>query len=376
MEKEKRDDNMGIWWPRILLFWLVGSSCAAKETAWWTTNQDHKIVYVPENRVFHLKGINWFGYETQCTILGGLEYHELDYYLDMLQRLKYNALRVPFGYETILNWEQAPVGACLSDSNQWLAGMSVRSTMHVLFQKAMERHMVILLDFHTIAYEVTQYPWSDQITTDIVLNTWKEVVWEFARYVNLLGIDIKNEPHGSINWPVWAAFVTQFIAFVKAECPPFKGLFFVGGIQESSSVWGGGFTSMDHSFETLLPDSQVVFSPHVYGYSIRGDVALQDTYQTLDTWFGFLLQRYPNPVVLGEIGGWAIDEDRVWHHLLESYLIHHDIRDFFYWCLNTDSRDTGGLVGRDWTTLDVFKVDFHSRIQPNPTTDIDFVKHK
>ncbi|NDE16183.1 hypothetical protein EBZ80_14750 [bacterium] len=345
-------------------------------TSMWTTSANHTIVFLSNTNnatTFRLKGINWFGYEGGCNIVGGLQYHDMDFYLDQLQELQYNALRIPFGYETVLNWEQPPLSSCLSPPNEALFGnMSVRDTMHVLFQKAADRHMVILLDFHTIAYEVTQYPWTGDITRDLIMDTWKQVIWEFSPYENLLGVDVKNEPHGNITWDVWGAFLLTFVDTVTRECPHFNGLIFVGGIQESLSVWGGGFTSMGRTLNPILPRPSLVFSPHIYGYSIRGQVALEDTYMLLDHWFGFLLRRFPNPVVVGEIGGWAVNQDRQWHTLLQHYLVRRNITDVFYWCLNPDSHDTGGLLLDDWTTMDAFKVAFHRRIQPRPTTDLVF----
>ena len=41
--------------------------------------------------------------------------------------------------------------------------------------------------------------------------------------------------------------------------------------------------------------------------------------------------------------------------------------DTFYWCLNPNSGDTGGLLGDDWTTPDEGKLALLARVQPDPS---------
>lgn len=39
----------------------------------------------------------------------------------------------------------------------------------------------------------------------------------------------------------------------------------------------------------------------------------------------------------------------------------------FYWCLNPNSADTGGLLEDDWLTPTPRKINLTNRAQPNPT---------
>ena len=51
--------------------------------------------------LFHVKGLSWFGFETQDFVVDGLWQHPMETYLDQLQSLKITTLRVPFSAEWI-----------------------------------------------------------------------------------------------------------------------------------------------------------------------------------------------------------------------------------------------------------------------------------
>jgi endoglucanase len=115
------------------------------------------------------------------------------------------------------------------------------------------------------------------------------------------------------------------------------------------------------------PNLNIIFSPHVYGVSVRGEEHVYDGYEQWESWFGFLNRYYDNVICIGEIGGINGGSDLTWHQNILKYLQNKNIRNFYYWCLNPNSFDTGGLLGADWTTIDESKIDFMYNLQPNPT---------
>lgn len=52
---------------------------------------------------FNIKGVSWFGFETLNPPLSGLGVHNLDWYLQWIVDNDFNALRLPFSIEYILN---------------------------------------------------------------------------------------------------------------------------------------------------------------------------------------------------------------------------------------------------------------------------------
>jgi endoglucanase len=75
------------------------------------------------------------------------------------------------------------------------------------------------------------------------------------------------------------------------------------------------------------------------------------------------------PVITGEWGGRYASgsQDERWQNAFSQYLIANCMTNQFYWCLNPNSGDTGGLLGDDWTTPNTRKLQLLQNTQPNPT---------
>ena len=59
--------------------------------------------------------------------------------------------------------------------------------------------------------------------------------------------------------------------------------------------------------------------------------------------------------------------DEVWMNAFGQYLIDIDAKDTWFWCLNPNSGDTGGLLENDWKTPVYSKLNLLQKVQPNPT---------
>eukprot|EP00326_Haptolina_ericina_P000906 CAMPEP_0181214776 /NCGR_PEP_ID=MMETSP1096-20121128/25646_1 /TAXON_ID=156174 ORGANISM="Chrysochromulina ericina, Strain CCMP281" /NCGR_SAMPLE_ID=MMETSP1096 /ASSEMBLY_ACC=CAM_ASM_000453 /LENGTH=132 /DNA_ID=CAMNT_0023306559 /DNA_START=554 /DNA_END=949 /DNA_ORIENTATION=- len=60
--------------------------------------------------------------------------------------------------------------------------------------------------------------------------------------------------------------------------------------------------------------------------------------------YGHLTDSNTAPILIGEWGGVNTGQDAVWQAEFARYLSHSRIAGSFYWCLNPDSADTGGLL--------------------------------
>jgi glycosyltransferase involved in cell wall biosynthesis len=119
--------------------------------------------------------------------------------------------------------------------------------------------------------------------------------------------------------------------------------------------WGGNFRGAREY--PIVPDSgtsQIVYSPHDYGPSVYAQTWFDKdfTTQTLlddywyDTW-AYINAEDIAPELIGEWGGHMDGaENQKWMTLLRDYMIDNHINHTF-WCLNTNSGDTGGL----WANL-------------------------
>ena len=232
------------------------------------------------------------------------------------------------------------------------------------------------------------------VTTDVWIDS---LVWLADKYKNddtLIGYDLKNEPHGkgpegekAAKWDGstdennWAYAATKCAEAILDVNP--NALILVEGVEQSMSGvkeddywgmpdrvvmhegdtpspyigawWGGNFRgAREYPIKPKQGTSQIVYSPHDYGPSVYAQTWFDKdfTEQTLlddywyDTW-AYINAEDIGPELIGEWGGHMDGKDnQKWMTLLRDYMINHHINHTF-WCLNTNSGDTGGL----WDSL-------------------------
>ena len=67
------------------------------------------------------------------------------------------------------------------------------------------------------------------------------------------------------------------------------------------------------------------------------------------------------------LGGQMSGNDLIWMNAFANYLVEIDAPDNWFWCVNPDSGDTGGLLENDWKTPVIPKLNLLQFVQPNPT---------
>jgi endoglucanase len=334
--------------------------------AWWV---DGTRIHLGDSEI-RLHGISWFGLDTATLALFGPKEsgRSVADFLTQLKSLGFNALRVPLAPESI-----NPGSASMAWVNRGELDTGFEH-FEELANAARDAGLYMLWDVHTCAASVgylsgaptdpqcTNYG-HDQWIAD--LRTLATMAEAYAPYV--LGIDLFNEPY-KLAYEEWRAAAMEAGRAVLETNP--RILVFVEG------VGGTGYTGSTGVFygENLtgiaiwpidLPASRLVYSPHVYGPSVFA----QEYFGAADfpanmpaIWdehFGYLFDDHA--VVTGEFGGFYTGQDKVWQDAFVDYLAAKDAPGFFYWCLNPNSGDTGGLLLDDWRSVNMDKL---SLLQP------------
>jgi len=86
-----------------------------------------------------------------------------------------------------------------------------------------------------------------------------------------------------------------------------------------------------------------------------------------DSHWGYIPAATGNAIVVGEWGGIYSGSDQQWLQAFASYLQTSGFTSQFFWCLNPDSGDTGGLLQNDWTTPEMNKLSLLSGLVSSPT---------
>jgi aryl-phospho-beta-D-glucosidase BglC (GH1 family) len=110
--------------------------------------------------------------------------------------------------------------------------------------------------------------------------------------------------------------------------------------------------------------NKLVYSPHDYGPAVyeqswfKGGYTFDSLYNDCwyDNWF-YIQKEGIAPLLIGEWGGYMTEPNLTWMTYLRKLIKDNRINHTF-WCFNSNSGDTGGLVKDDFTTWDEEKYEF------------------
>lgn len=336
--------------------------------------------------VFELKGVNWNGIESDCRVVHGLWENPLDFYMDILEAYRFNAIRLPISYEVMIRPELAVNSGCVT-KEPGASAMKAHAFLQKLMNMLQRRGMFVLLDLHSIGGQITELPWTASVSENDVVDAWVVFARTFALHPAVMGLEIKNEPHGPCTTADFHRHAARVITAILEAVPSFNGTFFIDGTQQDGegngddglkSPWGGTFEMMVRLCEEdalcrLGLDDRLVFAPHVYGPDVRGSVVSCEGGAVFDRRFGFL-QNHPffnqSAIVVTEFGGNMVagGEDLAYFERWREYMAGANLTaGAFFWTLPPSSDDTGGFIMNDWRSVDPTKAAFLDTIQRSPS---------
>jgi aryl-phospho-beta-D-glucosidase BglC (GH1 family) len=355
------------------------------------TAQNGKI-YDAGGSEIQLRGINHFGFNStilQPQFLWAMGWKEQ---IAQIQKLGFNAVRVPFVPDTLYNATPVDRLSYMDPSrNAELIGKTPLEALDLWMAEAERVGLYVLLDFHSISMQ-RQYPtWfvSNPADFNLIYNgqaytaaDWtRDLAFVARRYAHLkhfFAIDVYNEPNGPVRWSAgdpsmtdpnnyWKTATESAAAAILAANPNL--LIFVQGVTgnfdgvENTNIpmnWGENF--QPQAYQPLnIRYEKLVLSPHTYG----PDVYVKSTFDTpafpgnlrgdWEQLFGQFAQTYA--VVPGEWGGrfghgGSGKKDADWQNAFVDYLLSKGIRNGFYWCYTPNSGDTGGVLDDSLKVID------------------------
>lgn len=335
-----------------------------------------------DDKLIHLFGVSWFGFELPDHIVYGLWARNWKDILKDIKEMGFNAIRLPFCHESITPGTKPVPGRISYSLNPDLRNLTSLEIMEKIISYANELNIFVLLDYHRIGCRYIEPLWyTDNFSEEQYIKDWVFLAQKFGKYPNVIGADIKNEPHDSASWGtgdnktdfrLFAERVGQAILQVAPHW-----LIFIEGVQYThvpeidgrnpySCFWGENLMGVK-DYPVRLPKDKIVYSPHVYGPSVYNMPYFNDPEfprnlpKIWELHFGYL-KELGYAIVIGEWGGRYVGKDKVWQDAFADWLIQKGIYDFFYWCLNPESGDTGGIFKSDWRTVNQDKLNLIHRI--------------
>lgn len=366
-----------------LMVTMVHGACSLRgNKEWFTpdalwTTRNNQLYY--KDDIFHLKGINWNGMESDCRMVHGMWANTLDHYLDLLKTHEFNALRIPLSFEIMEDLSLPVNDDCATADQPTYKDMNVGQFLGTFLDKAQSRGMFVLFDMHTIGGQITEMPWTADVSEDRVIAAWTNFAQKFGHHPALMGLEIRNEPHGPCTTAEFHQHCAKVIVNIGKH---YHGPYYIDGTADSSDdhpPWGGTFENIaknceDDALCMLGMPERIVFSPHVYGTDVRGPDVSTENDATFERRFGFLRHHTflnGSAVIITEFGGFFRGADYTYFEQWKEYMGRANLTSgAFFWTFPPSSGDTGGILKDDWQTVDKQKLDFLKTFQPTPSKSI------
>ncbi|WP_293117663.1 cellulase family glycosylhydrolase, partial [Moorena sp. SIO4G3] len=318
-----------------------------------------------------LRGVNWFGIETDLHAPHGLWKRD---YKDMLAQIKslgYNMIRLPFSIQSLRASEVSGIDFNIGN-NRELDGKSPLEVMDAIIKEAQQQGILILLDCHRLNDQRIPPLWyGDGFTETDWIETWKMLANRYRNQPNVIGADLKNEPHGSASWGTndlatdWRLAAQRAGNAILAVNP--KWLIVVEGVEKNvpgqrlATHWHGGNLEGVREYPVRLSNpNKLVYSPHEYGPGVFNHSWFSEPsfpnnleYRWEIAW-NYIARQGIAPILIGEFGGKEVDPNStegVWKRRLVDYINRNNLS-FAYWSWNPNSGDTGGILQNDWQSVE------------------------
>ena len=240
-----------------------------------------------------------------------------------------------------------------------------------------------MLDMHSLeagGYMQDGLWYDNKYAPNTTQSCWDTMIKRYQNEWNIIGIDVFNEPFDgtwctgdkSTDFNTWCQTIGNDM-LSKADW-----LVFCEGVAKSPPCtdpcfWGEDLEGVKTCPVILNKPNKIVYSPHVYGSSVASQPYFNvnnfpnNMPKIWNQHWGFIKNMSKSALTVGEWGGQYSGNDGEWMDAFVQYLIDIDAKDTYFWCLNPDSGDTGGLLENDWQTPVTPKLELLVKLQPNPT---------
>lgn len=357
---------------------------------------DGNKIYDSNDNEVRITGVAWFGMETPDYNLHGLWSNSLSDILDITADSGFNTLRIPLSVELVSKWRNGeyPMGASTNgEKNADLVDKNSLQVLDAAISYCKKVGIKVMLDIHRIESSgQTNLFYTKKYTVDDYEKCWEWLADHYKNNDTVIAADLFNEPHGKAywsedgakwdgstdcnNWRYEAIKVANKILKINpnllivvegVETTPKEGYAYESTKDENNyygTWWGGNLREVkNYPVDLGKYNNKVIYSPHDYGPSVSMQSWFQKDFNkdTLinDAWEDNWLYIHDNniaPILIGEWGGrmdGSINEK--WMNELASLISEKGLSHTF-WCLNSNSGDTGGILKDDFKTVEEAKL--------------------
>ena len=156
---------------------------------------------------FHVKGINWFGSETEMTVPGGLRERRMGELLDFVRDSGFNALRILVNHHFVLVNRQLNAGGFDEGLNTELVNLRYLEMLEHLIREAGKRKLLVMVVVHRTT--ATAWPgdglWYDKdVSEEDAKESWTKLATMLCKWWNAFAADLVTSlstPRGAATSP-------------------------------------------------------------------------------------------------------------------------------------------------------------------------------
>lgn len=266
-----------------------------------------------------LKGINYYGIETETKKPVCNWVHNPDYYIPLLKEKGFNTLRVPFSGQYV---REGDFGA-----------------LDNMLQVAKDNDVGVILDYHrNFNTHQGATPEEGGLTIADFIAAWVTVLLRYQGNDHVWAVGVYNEYQGQDNVVYWNGVLNQTISAIERMFP---GRFsYLAGY----GYWGGNCRGIDLSKEPYWNRTYI----ELHKYSFSGPTTEADWDDAIGS--------FPERVIIGEMGWFSeVQSDVDWANRFLAYLKKRGIQNLCFWTL-AQSHDTGGILKDDCLTWEDTKL--------------------
>ena len=143
--------------------------------------KDGKILNEKGERM-RIKGVNWFGFETNIYTVHGLWSVSMDSLFKFLKDNRFNAIRVPVSLEMVLKMDELKSTGIDTTVNPALAGVTASKALDVFIAKCKDNGMLVLLDMHvhTASGPIEDLWWTNTYSEKDWMDGWKKLMTRYG----------------------------------------------------------------------------------------------------------------------------------------------------------------------------------------------------
>lgn len=175
-------------------------------------------------RPFRLKGITWWGAESNLAMLGGLDRRALDDLLTTIARAEFNAIRIPFLHQHVLFDDAVPTSGFDATLNPFFMSSSGQPVSYLemlltVAKRAGAHGLLVWL----VAHSMEPLWYSRSISESTILDSWSSISHRLCGQWNIMGVDLKNKPSAA-SWGMgretdWDEAASRLGNHVLSKCP-------------------------------------------------------------------------------------------------------------------------------------------------------------